>query len=231
MLLMPKELRKIDTTAWLGDGAGMAPDATYGQTDVQRGLKRSSDIELEHLVKRARKQPLKIFDGSDDELKILAEKHVATSFNDNYSFPINPRAKKTMSFFLQHRCQGRYKFDRIDKTVNDKLVVNLLLPDGTDHIGQGKNLDSAKHSALVAALDNNTILAQAEPMSVYGICAYGLLQATCKGIHLAVQPNHDSRSVLSFVSKSWCSFILFIKYFKVFGRVQFTLVDQKQMVI
>ncbi|CBY41824.1 unnamed protein product, partial [Oikopleura dioica] len=192
MLLMPKELRKIDTTVWLGDGAGMAPDASYGQTDVQRGLKRSSDIELEHLVKRAKKQPLIIFDGSDDELKVLAEKHVATSFSDNYSFPINPRAKKSMSFFLQHRCQGRYKFDRIDKTVNDKLVVNLLLPDGTDHIGHGKNLDSAKHSALIAALDNNTILAQTEPMSFYGICAYGLLQATCKGIHLAVQPNHDS---------------------------------------
>ncbi len=199
---MPKELRKIDTTAWLGDGAGMAPDATYGQTDVQRGLKRSSDIELEHLVKRAKKQPLIIFDGSDDELKVLAEKHVATSFSDNYSFPINPRAKKSMSFFLQHRCQGRYKFDRIDKTVNDKLVVNLLLPDGTDHIGHGKNLDSAKHSALIAALDNNTILAQTEPMSFYGICAYGLLQATCKGIHLSVQPNHDSRSDSSYASES-----------------------------
>ena len=190
---MPKELRKVDTTAWLGDGAGMAPDVTYGQTDVQRGLKRSSDIELEKLAKIARKQPLRIFDGNDDQLKVIAEKHVATAFNDTASFPINPRAKKSMSFFLQHRCQGRYKFDRIDKTVNDKLVVNLLLPDGTDHIGQGKNLETAKHSALLSALDNNSILAQTEPMSFFGICAYGLVQSLCKGVHLAVQPNHDSR--------------------------------------
>ena len=36
MLLMPKQLKEVDTTVWLGDGAGFAPDATYGQTDSQR---------------------------------------------------------------------------------------------------------------------------------------------------------------------------------------------------
>lgn len=191
MLLMPKELAKVDISLWLGDGASMAPDAKYGQTDVERGLKRSSDIELERLVKRARNQPVVIFAGSDDELKNKIEKHVTTNYAGCQSFPVNPSAKKTMNFYLTHRCQNRFKFDRIDKKVNDKLVVNLCLPDGTDHLGYGRNLDMAKHSALLEALKYSQTLGQVEPMSAYGICTYGLMHDVCQGIHVAVNPNSD----------------------------------------
>ena len=44
MMLMPKVLQTLDVSEWLGDGAGFAPDATYGTTESQRGQKRGPGL-------------------------------------------------------------------------------------------------------------------------------------------------------------------------------------------
>ena len=72
------------------------------------------------------------------------------------------------------------------------VVVTLELPDGTEYEGYGKWLDLAKHSALLNALKHSEVMKTLEPMSTYGVCAYGLMQDIAQGVIVSVSPNSDS---------------------------------------
>ena len=54
--------------------------------------------------------------------------------------------------------------------------MTLLLPDGTEYCGNGKTVEMAKHMAMLTAHKENQMLRQKEPMSTYGVCAFGLMQ-------------------------------------------------------
>ena len=188
MLLMPNQLEHVDPSAWLGDGAGFAPDATYGQTVSQRGAKRPSMYEQVDRAPEMKKMRCiaHILVESDDQLKNRLEKHVTayTTMLDGTGFPINVNNKKSLHFFLSHRCQARHKYTKIDKTITDTVSVTLLLPDGTEYYGNGKTVEMAKHMAMLSAQKENQMLKQKEPMSTYGVCTYGLMQELMQDVQV-----------------------------------------------
>ena len=106
---MPNQLEHVDPSSWLGDGAGFAPDASYGLTESQRGAKRSNlydNVDTAPEMKKMKKVAT-VLQESDDQLKNRIEKHVTafTTLLDGTGFPINIYNKKSLLFFLSHRCQ------------------------------------------------------------------------------------------------------------------------------
>ena len=196
MLLMPNQLEHVDPSSWLGDGAGFAPDASYGLTDSQRGQKRGpglySNVDTAPELKKMKKTA-NVIEESDDQLKNRIEKHVTayTTMLDGTGFPINVYNKKSLHFFLSHRCQARHKYSQIDKTITDKVTVTLLLPDGTEYVGSAKTVEMAKHMAMLAAYKENMLLKQKEPMSTYGVCTYGLMQELVSNVSVHSKAAQD----------------------------------------
>ena len=195
MMLMPKVLQTLDVSEWLGDGAGFAPDATYGITESQRGQKRGPGLyETEIPAKKAKQKIVTLTTEDDQEIKTLIEKHVTsyTTMMDGTGFPINIHNKRSGNFFLSHRCQNRHKFNKIDKKITDKVTVILELPDATEYEGCGKSLEMAKHLALLTAHKESTLLKQKEPMTTHGICAYGLMQDLCTNVRIHCKASQDN---------------------------------------
>ena len=62
------------------------------------------------------------------DIKNKIAKHVTsyTKMIDGTGFPVNPHNKKSMDFFLAHRCHSRHKFRKIDKKLNDKIGKKSL---------------------------------------------------------------------------------------------------------
>ena len=195
MLLMPNQLKDIDVSEWLGDGAGFAPDATWGLTDSQRGKKRGPGLYSDEPVKKkANIKATEVTTEHDFEIKNKIEKHVTsyTTMLDGTGFPINIYQKKSLHFFLTHRCQNRYRFNKIDKTITDKVAIILELPDGTEYSGCSKTLELSRHMALLKAVKESSILNQKEPMATHGVCSYGLMQDLCTNIKVHCMASQDN---------------------------------------
>ena len=74
-------------------------------------------------AKKAKHKPVKMLVETEQDIRNKIDKHVTSLMKlaDGTGFPVNPQNKKSMDFYLKHRCHDQHRFHRIDKKVNDKL--------------------------------------------------------------------------------------------------------------